>query len=102
MKIVKVTYTTRAAFAAQNLENIKEVMNELQQLEPAGIFYHACLGTDGKTFIHTAFFETDSGQQQLNGLASFKKFQAELKASEPEQPPQPELLTLAGSSKPIF
>ncbi len=102
MKIVKVTYTTKAEYAEQNKANIKAVMNDLQNLNCAGINYHACVGADGNTFIHTAFFQSDEDQKTLFDLASFKHFQEQLKASIPDKAPQQELLTLAGSSKPIF
>ncbi len=102
MKTVKVTYTTKASFAEQNQANIKKVMADLQKLKQAGINYHACLGPDGKTFIHTAFFNSDEDQKVLNELPSFKSFQEELKASGPESPPKQELLSLIGSSTDIF
>jgi hypothetical protein len=102
MKIVKVTYTTQAEYAAQNQSNIKRVMDDLQQLNHPGIFYHTCLGADGKTFIHTAFFEPEENEQVLFALESFKTFQEQLKLSGPETPPKPELLTLVGASRKIF
>ena len=63
MKIVRVTYTAKAVFAEQNQLNIKNVMNDLRQLNHPGIFYHVCLSADGKTFTHTAFFEADKNEQ---------------------------------------
>ena len=102
MKIVKVTYTTNEEFAAQNQKNIESVMADLQKLNTAGINYNACLGADGKTFTHTAFFKSGEDQKDLNALASFKHFQEELKQSHPETAPKQELLNLAGSSCRIF
>ncbi len=102
MKIVKVTYTTKADYAAQNQRNIKNVMTDLQKLNHPGIDYHACLSADGKTFIHTAFFKSDEDEKTLIGLPSFKHFQEQLKSNGLEVPPKQELLTLVGSSKNIF
>ncbi len=102
MKIVKVTYTTKAAYAEQNQANIKSVMADLQKLNHAGINYNACLCDDGKTFIHNAFFKGDEDQKILNELPSFKHFQEQLKAGGLEVPPKQELLTLVDSSNPIF
>jgi hypothetical protein len=102
MKIVKVTYTTKAEFAEQNQRNIKKVMSDLQNLNHPGINYNACLSADGKTFIHTAFFNSDEDQKLLNELASFKHFQEQLKANGFEVPPKQELLSLVGSSKNVF
>jgi|SRR5882724_11026941 len=102
MKIVKVTYTTKPGFTEQNKINIQAVMSDLQQLNHPGISYTACLGPDGKTFIHTAFFKSEQDHQLLNELASFRYFQEQLKAGGFETPPKQELLTLVGSSFIIF
>jgi hypothetical protein len=102
MKIVKVTYTTKAEYAEQNQTNIKNVMADLQKLHHHSINYNACLSADGKTFIHTAFFSSDEDEKLLTELPSFKYFQQQLKASGPEAPPKQELLKLVGSSTDIF
>ena len=102
MKIVKVTYTTKEEYAAQNQSNIKNVMADLQKLNHPGINYNSCLSADGKTFIHTAFFKSEEDQKILNELPSFKIFQEQLKASGLEVPPKQELLTLVASSNNIF
>lgn len=102
MKIVKVTYTTKTDFSEQNQENITNVVTDLQNLKHQGINYNACVGTDNKTFIHTAFFQSDEDQKILIELPSFKYFQEQLKASGLEVPPKQELLTLVGCSKTIF
>jgi hypothetical protein len=102
MKIVRVIYTINTEFAEQNQSNIKNVMADLQKLNHPGINYNACLGPDGKTFTHTAFFKADEDQKILNELPSFKHFQEQLKSNGFEVPPKQELLTLVGSSKNIF
>lgn len=102
MKIVKVTYTTNLEFAERNQRNIQAVMTDLKNRNFIGINYNACLYADGKTFIHTAFFNTDQDQQLLNDLVSFKYFQEQLKSGGLEVPPKQELLTLVGSSTSIF
>ena|ERR1700761_9678352 len=102
MKSVRVTYTTQAGFSVQNQRNIKQVMDDLQQLNYPGIFYYTCLNADGKIFTHNAFFISDEDEQKLFALASFKQFQQELKASSPEVAPKQEILTMIGSSRNIF
>jgi hypothetical protein len=102
MKIVKVTYTAKPAFVAQNQANIKKVMGDLQSLNHPGINYNTCVGPDGKTFIHTAFFKEEDDQKLLNALPAFQQFQQELMAAGFEAPPKQELLTLVGSSTEIF
>ena len=102
MKIVKVTYTTKAEYSEQNQNNIKNVMNDLKSLNHQGINYNACLSDDNKTFIHTAFFESDENQKILTELPSFLYFQEQLKSSGLEVPPKQELLSIVGSSSNIF
>ena len=102
MKIVKVTYTTKPEYAEQNQANIKNVMADLQKLNRPGINYHACLGPDGVSFIHTAFMNSEEDQKVLNDLPSFKYFQEQLRAKGLETPPKQEFLSLVGSSKNIF
>ena len=75
MKIVRVTYSTKAAYADQNQTNIKNVMAELQKLDPPGVNYHVCLGADGRTFTHTAFFQADRDEKILLELPAFRHFQ---------------------------
>jgi len=102
MKIVKVTYTVKAEFSEQNQQNIRNVMDDLQKMDHPGIAYHTCMKADGKTFIHTAFFQSAEDEKVLFGLAAFQRFQQQVKASQPELPPVQELLTLVGSSYKIF
>jgi hypothetical protein len=102
MKIVKVTYTCKTDYTEQNQGNIKLVMDDLRKINNPGIFYNACLGPDGKTFTHTAFFKTVEDEKVLLDLAPFKSFQEQLKASGLEVAPKQELLSLVGSSKEIF
>src|ERR1700739_4548303 len=102
MKIVKVTYTTKAEYSEQNQNNIKTVMADLQKLNKPGINYNSCLSPDGKTFIHTAFFNDDKDEKVLTELPSFKHFQEQLRSGGLEAPPKQELLSLVGSSRNIF
>jgi hypothetical protein len=102
MKIVKVTYTAKAEYTAQNQSNINNVMNDLQKGGHKGINYNSCMCADNKTFIHTAFFNAEEDEKILFALPSFKHFQEQLKAGGLEVPPKQEVLTLVGSSCPVF
>ena len=102
MKIVKVTYTTKAEYAEHNQSNIKKVMADLHTINNPGVNYNACLAADGRSFTHTAFFNSDEDEKVLVGLPSFIQFQTELKAGGLEAPPKQELLSLVGSSINIF
>lgn len=102
MKIVKVTYTAKEEYVEQNQHNIRNVMADLQKLNHRGINYNTCLGADGKSFTHTAFFESDADEKILLTLPAFKYFQEQLQANGLVSPPKQELLSLVGTSKEIF
>lgn len=98
MKIVNVHYTTTREFAPQNQENIAGIVKELKTLNHPGIHYSTYLLPDGKTFMHLDHFESEEAHQLLMELESFKKFDAELWASQLEIEPKLSLLSLVASS----
>ena len=102
MKIVRVQYSTTQEYAATNIENIRQVVNELRKLKHPGIQYSTYLLPDGKTFMHFDQFENEEAHQVLQALESFKKFSAELWGSKLESEPVLELLSLVGSSEDFF
>ncbi|HTB07659.1 MAG TPA: hypothetical protein VK806_11970 [Bacteroidia bacterium] len=102
MKAVRVTYIAKAEYVEQNQKNIQQVMADLQKINNPNINYHACLGADGKTFTHTAFFNTEGDEKVLFDLPAFKHFQEQLKAKGLDNPPKSEQLSLVGSSKELF
>nr|WP_294941902.1 hypothetical protein [uncultured Mucilaginibacter sp.] len=102
MKVVRVQYTTRAEYAATNQQNIAGVVAELKTLNHPGIKYGAWLLPDGKTFMHFDQLESEEAHQQLQQLASFKKFADELWASQLEVEPVLEILTLAASTETYY
>jgi hypothetical protein len=99
MKIVRVQYTTTAAFAPINKANIAGIVKELKQLNNPGIKYGCWLLPDGKTFMHFDQFESEEDHELLTSLDSFNKFGDELMASGLEVEPKLELLTLVASTE---
>jgi hypothetical protein len=102
MKIVRVQYTTTPEFAPINQANIVGIVRELKELHHPGIKYSCWLLPDGKTFMHFDQFENEEAHQVLTALESFKKFDAQLWASELEAEPQLELLSLVASTEDLF
>lgn len=102
MNAVKVQYTVKESFVETNKANIRQVMHDLRALNSPGIRYSTFMLEDGKTFIHFAFRINEDAQKTLSDLPSFQEFQRQLRASEPESPPQAENLSLVGSSWEIF
>src|SRR3954468_24209410 len=101
MKAVKVQYTVRPEFAKTNAENINQVMTDLRKLNNDEIKYSCFLLEDKKSFVHFVI-TGEKANDILNGLDSFKKFQSELKASQPEVYPKVERLSLVGSCYDFF
>jgi hypothetical protein len=98
----QVTYTTQAEFAPHNAANIRQVMAAQEALADPGITYFASIAADGKTFAHTALFQTAEAQKVLFAQPAFQHFQSELKASRPEVPPQQELQTMIAGVGAVF
>jgi hypothetical protein len=99
MKVVRVQYTTTAAFAPINQANIAAIVKELKELNHPGIKYSCWLLPDGKTFMHFDQFESEEDHELLTSLASFNKFGDELWASGLEVEPKLDLLTLVASTE---
>lgn len=102
MPQVRVQYTVRPEFAETNKANIRAVMADLQAAADPAVRYAAYVLDDGQTFLHVAMFATPEAQQSLGGLASFQKFQTELKGSGLISPPDARPLELVGASWSIF
>lgn len=102
MKIIRVTYTVKPEFVAQNQLNIQQVMKDLRALNQPNAKYASYLEEDGVTFMHFAQYPDEETSQLINTLDSFTHFRKELKASEPVSPPKAVSLSLVGSAFDIF
>lgn len=102
MNAVKVQYTVQESYVETNKANIARVMAALRKLNNPHLKYSTFLLDDGKTFVHFAMRENEEAQAILPNLAEFQQFQKELRASQPESPPQADNLTLVASGWDIF
>jgi hypothetical protein len=102
MKIVRVQYTTTQEYASTNIENIRQVVNELRKINHPGIKYSTYLFADGKTFMHFDQFENEEAHQFLQELESFKKFADGLSEKTLEVEPKLELPSLVSSTEDFF
>ena len=99
MKIVRVQYTARMEYVATNMQNIRAVAAAVRALHHPGIKYSTYLMEDEKTFMHFDQFENEAAHQLLQELEAFKKFAAELWASNLEVEPVLELPGLVASTE---
>ena len=97
MTSTKVEYTIKAEFAEQNKQNIQAVMDELRALGDTGVWYSSAVKEDGKSFVHVVVARDEAASAVLPELASFKKFQAELKENI-EVAPDVERMTVIATS----
>lgn len=98
MNAVKVQYTVKAEYAETNKKNIARVMSDLREINSPDIKYTAFLLDDGKSFVHFVIRANEEAASILGELASFQEFQRQLRASQPESPPQAENLTLVDTN----
>jgi len=98
MKSVVVRYRVREDHVAANLEAIGRVMADHAAAARPGVRY--CVSPDRddpQTFIHMGIYATEADLEVATGLASFKAFQAALRASRPVEPPRANWGTLIGA-----
>jgi hypothetical protein len=88
-----IRYKTSEARAEENAALIRGVFDEIRERAPKGIRYVTYRHADGVTFVHLATITTLE-KDWVNGLPSFKAFQAELKERCVEPPVVSELSPL--------
>lgn len=96
MKTVMVRYKVKADRAAENVNYISEVFQQLQREKPEGLHYASFMLADGVSFIHIASMSTSDGSNPLNALSAFKAFTAEIK-DRCDEPPVAVDLTKVGT-----
>jgi hypothetical protein len=81
-----VRYKVKPDRAAENVELVRAVYDELERTQPAGLRYATFQLDDGLTFIHVAVNETDSPRSPLNEVAAFQEFAREIADRCEEEP----------------
>ena len=102
MKIIRVTYTVKPQYVAQNKANIEQVMKDLKAKNNPNTKYASYLEEDGVTFMHFAQYPDEETAKILNDIPSFAKFRKELKESGPVSPPRAMDLSLVASAFDLF
>jgi hypothetical protein len=72
MKRTIISYTVRPATAKVNEELIRDVFDELAEVEPENVRYTAYALEDGVSFLHLV--EVKDGENPIPDLASFKRY----------------------------
>jgi hypothetical protein len=86
MNQVIVRYKVKPDRAAENIELVRAVYDELNRMGPVGLRYATFQLDDGVTFVHIAINETDSARSPLSEVAAFREFQREIADRCEEQP----------------
>ena len=75
MNQVIVRYKVKRDRAAENVELVRAVYDELERTKPESLRYATFVLDDGVSFVHLAVHETDSERSPLTELAAFQEFQ---------------------------
>ncbi|MBB2144927.1 hypothetical protein GM921_05505 [Pedobacter sp. LMG 31464] len=95
---VKVSYTVKPEFVAQNKQNINTFLSDFKRLVDKKFLYTVYLQEDGLTFLHVSMYENEEVQQEILTVPSFLQFQKERDESGLNDTHKVEILTLMGSS----
>lgn len=95
---VKVSYTVKPEFVAQNKRNISIFLADFKKLVNTNFLYNVYLQEDGITFLHVSMYENEEVQNEILNLDSFLEFQQQRDESGLLNLPQIENITLIGSS----
>ena len=76
-KIIR--YKLKADRVAENEQRIKAVFRQVHDRKPEGIRYAVYKLTDGVSFVHIIFYETEEAHKAFNNLPAFQDFQAQAK-----------------------
>jgi len=95
---VKVTYTVKPNFVAQNKANIKIFLDDFKKLNPSDFKYEVFLCDDGITFLHLCSYKNEDIQNYILNVPSFKNFQKERDESGLNNSHKFEMLEHIGSS----
>jgi len=95
---VKVSYTVKPEFVAQNKQNISIFLADFKKIITNNFLYNVYLQEDGITFLHISMYENEETQDEILNVASFKDFQEQRDQSGLVDLPKIEKITLIGSS----
>jgi len=95
---VKVSYTVKPEFVAQNKQNISIFLADFKIIITNNFLYNVYLQEDGITFLHISMYENEETQNEILNVASFKDFQEQRDQSGLVDLPKIEKITLIGSS----
>ena len=97
MRITRHRYKVKPEYVAQNRQNLDEFIAALTAASVRGLSYRIFLEEDGQTFLHLVTSQDDPSAV-ITGLPSFKKFQADLLASDPVVKPDQVSMSLVATS----
>jgi hypothetical protein len=96
MSQVMVRYKVKHDAAAYNEELVRQVYQEMHQMEPTGIHYATFVLEDGVSFVHLASNDSEDGRNPLMEIAAFRAFQQGID-ERCDEPPAPMGLREVGS-----
>lgn len=98
MITVQVTYTVKADFVEENINNINLFLADFKIMLTSKFLYHVYRKDDGLTFEHIAMFENEEIQKEVLSTPSFISFQQQRDEKGLTTAPVIEILKHVGSS----
>lgn len=102
MIVVKVTYTVKPEFVAQNKQNIDTFLADFRKMDNNDFRYNVYVSNDGVTFVHMSHYKGEAIQQQLLNTPSFLEFQRQRDESGLDGTHRVDVMEMAGASHEIF
>lgn len=98
MSRVIVKYRVKQENAQENIDYINRIFEALKGTSPEGLRYASFVLEDGVSFVHIASIETADGENPLASLPEFQAFVKDI-AARCDEPPQPSVVEMVGSSR---
>jgi hypothetical protein len=96
MSTIMVRYKVKPEHAEENERLVRDVYEELEHTDPAGLRYATFKLDDGVSFVHIAAVDTPDGQNPLREVKAFQAFQKDV-AGRCAEPPVSSALHKVGS-----
>lgn len=74
-RVFLLRYKTKAEYAVENETLVRQLFEEIHQVQPSGISYSTFVLDDGLTFINIVATETDAGLGPLGQLEAYRRIQ---------------------------
>jgi hypothetical protein len=94
VRTAMIRYRVKAELAAENERLVKQVFEQLEREQPAGLRYATFKLADGVSFMHVVVDDAADGTSTLQKIPAFREFIAAINERVEEQPVRTELAVI--------